>query len=216
MTDELKPCPFCGGEAYVEHLSYGDDVDWTGFPEGEWTSDHVREAERRGADVRFQVTCSHCAASATCVDRDTRKGGFQSRDQALAAWNTRFMEPVARGTMYITRERNRQIVEEGFSEDMDAFYQRGELLKAAVNYTAAAFLTTKLNGTAYSAEPPLQGMMGLSFPWDQAFWKPGTPRRMLEKAGALIAAELDRLDLVDRMNADDAAGETPDPEGGAS
>ena len=216
MTDELKPCPFCGGEAHIVHLAYGDDVDWSGFPEGEWTSDHVREAERRGVDVRFSVACSVCGVSVRYFDPASGREDFKSEAEAIAAWKTRFMEPVARGTMYITRERNRQIVEEGFSEDMDAFYQRGELLKAALNYTAAAFLTTKLNGTAYSAEPPLQGMWAFGWPWDQAFWKPGTPRRMLEKAGALIAAELDRLDLVDRMNADDADGETPDPEGGAS
>ncbi|MEB3421767.1 hypothetical protein VK682_24660 [Salipiger manganoxidans] len=32
------------------------------------------------------------------------------------------------------------------------------------------------------------------WPWDRKWWKPTTPRRDLVKAGALIVAEIERLD----------------------
>ena len=42
------------------------------------------------------------------------------------------------------------------------------------------------------------------FPWEDAWWKPTTPRRDLVKAAALILAEIERLD---RMAAEKQEGE---------
>lgn len=85
------------------------------------------------------------------------------------------------GAAQIAAERRRQVHEEGWSASHDDAYTDGQLIDAAGCYTAAA-----------------TGIDGLNvenlWPWDPAWWKPSEdPARNLVKAGALIAAELDRL-----------------------
>ncbi len=39
-------------------------------------------------------------------------------------------------------------------------------------------------------------LVSLAWPWDEQWWKPSTARRDLIKAGALILAEIERIDRV--------------------
>lgn len=82
------------------------------------------------------------------------------------------------GAEIIAAERKRQIEQEGWSEEHDDAHKWGELAWAATCY----------------AMPPLDGR-GLNWPWDRKWWKPTPDDRIRElaKAGALIAAEIDRL-----------------------
>ena len=76
MTDTvtLKPCPFCGGEANADgHIKFSQPLNDTWWP-GEVP---ITEA--------FYVNCVRCGA----VSRSGIVGGYQSRDEAIAAWNTR-------------------------------------------------------------------------------------------------------------------------------
>ena len=83
-------------------------------------------------------------------------------------------------------ERRRQIEVEGWTpEHDDAEHLPNELALAAASYICAD------EGDA----PPA------IWPWDRSWWKPSTPRRNLVKAGALILAEIERLD---RMGGSDA------------
>lgn len=103
------------------------------------------------------------------------------------------------GHIQIMNERNRQVHEEGFDSEGDSYYTNGELVSAAIAYAHAPNLPViKVdidNGASFSV-------------WRKSFWpstfskymyKPGadgsTPERIKElvKAGALIAAEIDRL-----------------------
>lgn len=86
----------------------------------------------------------------------------------------------------IAEERQRQIDEEWFTQEGDMIYVEGELAKAAACY----------------ATPPQNRHRGIPtlWPWNTLFWKPapiGSGRkeriRELVKAGALIAAEIERL-----------------------
>ncbi|GAG33310.1 unnamed protein product, partial [marine sediment metagenome] len=43
----------------------------------------------------------------------------------------------------------------------------------------------------------IQGPYPEIWPWDPSWWKPTDERRNLEKAGALIVAELERLDRLE-------------------
>jgi hypothetical protein len=93
------------------------------------------------------------------------------------------------GVGAIHRERERQWEEEGFSDEHDDEYVDGELIRAAYSYMLVAVAPAVIkDGERVSEKPPP------TWPWDAKWWKPdlGDPIRMLTKAGALIAAEIDR------------------------
>ena len=99
------------------------------------------------------------------------------------------------GIERIAAERKRQIEVEGWTLERDAEeYLFGELSGAG---TAYADFASRQIGTGRSAGHPMNNLWRLSRDW----WKPSPdPIRNLEKAGALIAAEIDRL-LAEREEA---------------
>lgn len=89
------------------------------------------------------------------------------------------------GAELIAAERQRQIEGEGWTAEHDDKHDNGELARAAVCYAEG--------GTG----------VGLHeiWPWFQEEWKPSGDRvRDLTKAGALIAAEIDRLQRLARSS----------------
>lgn len=85
------------------------------------------------------------------------------------------------GASRIAAERARQVGTEGWTAEHDAQHDRGELARAAACY-------------ALKAGGCLHGAATDHWPWHRQWWNPTQdPVRMLEKAGALIAAEIDRL-----------------------
>ena len=101
----------------------------------------------------------------------------------------------------ISAERQRQIEKEGFSFEHDDRHDRGELVAAALAYATHAMIIAKLRADGYppeeiaakDAEAPLPAF----WPWAPEWWKPKGQRRDLERAGALILAELERLNRVE-------------------
>lgn len=89
----------------------------------------------------------------------------------------------------LSDERNRQINGEGFSLDHDDLWKNGELLLAAATYTISAAPADAIGDDDY-----LIDTMDAIWPWEEKWFKPTTPRRDLVKAGALILAEIERLD----------------------
>ncbi|SER94780.1 hypothetical protein SAMN04244573_04632 [Azotobacter beijerinckii] len=85
----------------------------------------------------------------------------------------------------VLAERRRQIEVEGFSPEHDRQYDLGELPAAAACY--ALFAQRQMLGLRKS-EPDH------AWPWNLGCWKPGDARSALVKAGALILAEIERLD----------------------
>ena len=82
------------------------------------------------------------------------------------------------GVERIAAERKRQMSVKGWTPEHDDGHSNFELLKAAICYA-----------NEYLDSVPK------SWPWEQEAWKPSTHIiRSLEKAGALIAAEIDRLE----------------------
>jgi len=91
------------------------------------------------------------------------------------------------GIELITEERKRQILEEGWTEDHDDYHADGQMSGAAACYAIAANELSASTPYLSSPNPSL-------WPWDLTWWKPGKCAiRCLVKAGALIAAEIDRL-----------------------
>jgi hypothetical protein len=85
------------------------------------------------------------------------------------------------GVEAIAAERHRQIYDEDFDGAGDEKYKKHELIEAAACY--ALHWTGQI---ACIGAP-------MAWPWADEWWKPTTPLRDLAKAGALIAAEIDRL-----------------------
>lgn len=79
----------------------------------------------------------------------------------------------------IAQERNRQIMTKGYQPETDDAYVEGELAQAAATYALTA--------------ADISGAHAF-WPWHQHTFRPGDPRRNLIKAGALIMAEIERLD----------------------
>lgn len=91
------------------------------------------------------------------------------------------------GADRIAHERQRQIVVEGWTPEHDDEHVAGELLVAAKAYIEAALNANEAHSVEYEMPP-------FDWPWHSSWWKPADdPIRNLEKAGALIAAEIDRL-----------------------
>lgn len=85
------------------------------------------------------------------------------------------------GAALIAAERRRQIEVEGWSPEHDDKHDGGQLSHAAACY---ALGRTELRLNAVTTH---------FWPWDRHWWKPKDRISDLVRAGALIAAEIDRL-----------------------
>lgn len=89
----------------------------------------------------------------------------------------------------LAAERRRQIETEGFSVSHDDAHADGTMALAAACYALNA---------APDEDGPENRLLGADlWPWAEDWWKPSTRRRDLVKAGALIVAELDRMDRAE-------------------
>lgn len=88
----------------------------------------------------------------------------------------------------VAEERRRQFESEGFVTTCDDDYTNNELAVAAACYALGKHEIVTNNVPRFS--------VGL-WPWAFSWWKPTTYRRNLVKAGALIIAEIERLDRAE-------------------
>jgi hypothetical protein len=97
------------------------------------------------------------------------------------------------GAGLIAAERQRQIDEEGYSQRHDAEHVDESLALAACAYAIPS--TWRRFKSANEAGSP---SVPVTWPWAARFWRPTPDDRVRElvKAGALIAAEIDRLQAV--------------------
>lgn len=94
------------------------------------------------------------------------------------------------GSHSIATERQRQMAVEGWTTSHDDTHRNGELPRAAALYAHHAAQPDHVRALYPPGQPP-EG-----WPWDPCWWKPRDPRSDLVRAGALIAAEIDRLDRL--------------------
>lgn len=90
----------------------------------------------------------------------------------------------------IAVERRRQVEEEGWTADHDDKHTRGEMAASAACY--ALWVVLEPRGSQSRARA--QELVHRWWPWNWSWWKPTDHRRDLVKAGALIVAEIERLD----------------------
>jgi transcription elongation factor Elf1 len=100
------------------------------------------------------------------------------------------------GVDLIAIERKRQINKERFDSKHDNEHVHGELANAAASYA----MEPEVRDAIIKIGPEPLDNVPLTWPFGEEWWKP-TPNdriRELTKAGALIAAEIDRL--LDKQN----------------
>lgn len=85
------------------------------------------------------------------------------------------------GAELILEERNRQIEVEGYDKEHDKNHDVDTFVKAAVSYSIIDLKDSQEN---YSYA---------WWPWEGIYWKPKDRLRNLVRAGALIAAAIDKL-----------------------
>lgn len=87
----------------------------------------------------------------------------------------------------IAIERARQVEQEGWTEEHDDEHAGGELGNAAAAYLVLSSTSIDRPGD----------LIRTLWPWDWSWWKPKDRRRNLVRAGALIVAEIERLDRLE-------------------
>ena len=160
--------------------------------------------------LEYEDRCGDCDNDDTCpmvsggayptTGWFTERADYQSdtvfeplHGEVVGFASPRELTPLTEGAAAIARERARQITEIGYDALHDAQYTSGDLAWAAGCYLqeAASHAETGRGGC------PLHGRAPEAWPWDPRNWKPSDDqRRNLAKAGALIAAEIERLDLI--------------------
>jgi hypothetical protein len=94
----------------------------------------------------------------------------------------------------VATERKRQIEIEGWTPEHDDEHDDTQLAGAAACYALATV-------AHWAARPAIAQL----WPWDASWWKPADdPRRNLVKAGALILAEIERLDRITALGGSNA------------
>jgi hypothetical protein len=88
----------------------------------------------------------------------------------------------------IADERERQKTEEGWTEEHDDAHSEGELAAAAACYAMPERLRDYLR-----SRDGRKVLAPVQWPWSPKWWKPKDGMDDLVRAGALIAAEIERL-----------------------
>lgn len=91
------------------------------------------------------------------------------------------VDAMSQAARDVLAERRRQVEAEGWTPAKDDRYAREELRSAALCYMRWKDITKP-------------GVVPGAWPWSEQWWKPTADRRNLVKAGALIVAEIERLD----------------------
>lgn len=92
----------------------------------------------------------------------------------------------------VIAERQRQINVEGWTDEHDDEHTDGSMAQAAACYA----LGNKIETLDRAANSVTRLRHHQVWPWAEQWWKPKDRRRNLVRAGALILAEIDRLDRL--------------------
>lgn len=114
---------------------------------------------------------------------------------------TKDTDKMKTGMELIAAERERQVTAEGWTPEHDSTHERGELTEAACCYAQAA-VGLVLGECIENIRQVLESdhTQAMWWPWDEEWWKPSDdPVRNLVKAGALIAAEIDRINGQNKL-----------------
>lgn len=102
------------------------------------------------------------------------------------------MSEMTKAAKDVLAERARHITQEGWSHSHDDWHTDGEMGRAAACYAAGQPIFVL--GVNHGPDDKPFPTFDHAWPWDDEWWKPRSRRRDLVRAGALILAEIERLD----------------------
>ncbi|MBN3811664.1 hypothetical protein [Paraburkholderia sp. Ac-20347] len=206
-TEQREAIEWAAGRAHV--MSLGKPVDGSEFRRWRVLSNLVSEecicegscsAEAAGyacpneaADFQWPALPSypesfaHVAAHAYFTEHQMQGYANAYGEIVRASLATAPTERMSDAARDVLAERARQVSVEGWTPEHDDKYTNGELPRAAACYAHAA-----------GSWMEIRRSMPAEWPWARDWWKPGTPRRMLEKAAAMIISEMERIDRAAR------------------
>ena len=161
-------CPHCNADdADIADLGSGEQPAVMAWNYQQARIDVLIEAleKAQGMEAYWKTQCR--GITDHCEELQARIAELESRTVTAAAAD-------------VLAERQRQVTAEGWTAERDDGYQNSELADAAACYAIHA------HNQGFSTPA--------HWPWSQDWWKQTSPRRDLVKAGALILAEIERLD----------------------
>lgn len=139
----------------------------------------LEDADKDLETLRQRIVELEDAEQKLCAANVTLDARAELAERHMAGLEPRTVTAAA---VDVLAERQRQVSAEGWTAAHDDEYEHGELADAAGCYA----LSSELFDCA--GEPPRP------WPWSDEWWKPTSRRRDLVKAGALILAEIERID----------------------
>lgn len=179
-TEKLVDCHAIAMQVMTEHIDLCIQAGHTNFTDDlieriekaltTALSDQAKEIERliELSQAQYRAALELQQVAASWMERATQAESVATELRTKLAKTTD-------GAALIVSERRRQISEEVYTAEHDAFYIDDELVRAAICYAA-----------------PWIGIEA-TWPWPAKWYKPKTREHDLARAGALIAAEIDRL-----------------------
>lgn len=154
-----------------------------------------RQEAEDGLTVTLVETAPHLPAAGSMAIRKWDNHGLPAGTHRLHLHPpTPSADKLREAVADIAAERERQIEVEGRTTEADDGYRNGELAAAASAYAFSAATRTR-----YLAVDPLG-----FWPWSPEWFKPKDLRSDLVRAGALIVAEIERLDRAKLLDEDEA------------
>lgn len=211
MNETPKNCPFCGCEGGRVHsadcflslykaflLAAQQNADLCGAP------GVIKAWNRRAAlsaPPAAGVLIGYCDDQALETIRHGRAfsvGITPAQHRQDGENNALYTAPPASEQLTdaardVLAERRRQVEDEQWTPEHDDRYRQRQLAMAAACYAAAVPVHDVLDCSNGQIEKRVPAMPS-AWPWAASWWKPGTARKNLVRAGALILAEIERLD----------------------
>lgn len=137
------------------------------------------EVRQRLANAEHQLYMAELAKHNLKASRKAQFRKRRAAEKRIAELESRTVTAAASDVL---AERQRQVTAEGWTPEHDDEHCNGELAMAAVCYINETGTVNRNGGKPWG------------WPWAASWWKPNTRRRNMVKAGALILAEIERLD----------------------
>ena len=149
---------------------------------GEFYDKIGRDADATIATLQAQVAQLRAALEEIAGCRGNFGSGIKLKERARVALDAKAGASMSKASDDVLAERERQKNVEGWTTEHDDAHKGGEMSDAAASYASYG----------YSSSPPTL------WPWDNKWWKPKSHRRNCVKAAALLIAEIERLDRLEK------------------